>query len=350
MISEILWSLAKKVLFYFDPERIHRWVIRLIQGTSRLGHTPIQWISQTPPPPIQKPQVWGMQFNSRLGLAAGFDKDAEILETLPDLGFGFAEIGTVTPRPQPGNELPRLFRIPENRSLFNRMGFNGQGARVVSERVARAREKLPEHFRVGINLGKNKDTPEEEAGKDYLLSAQAFQNLADYLVINVSSPNTPGLRSLQTVEALKPIVLPLAEHLEKWKKRPPLLIKLAPEITEEALKSLIDGVEAFLDRKAIQGWVLTNTLAGEQGAQKGGLSGGVLTEISRQRLIEAKRITSLPVISVGGILTVEEALYRVRLGADLIQIYSGWIYEGPSFPSRIARALQAFEKQTQNQK
>ena len=337
-----IWDFIKRFLFMWDAERVHRVVIFWIKGLALLGRWPLRALARveiTEPDSVKLPTVLGMTFQSRLGLAAGFDKDAEILGSLPDLGFGFAEIGTVTPQPQIGNEMPRLFRHPETYSLFNRMGFNGAGAAFVAKRVAVARETLPPHFRVGVNLGKNKDTPLENAGLDYQQAAEHFKGLADYFAINVSSPNTPGLRSLQTPEGLKSILLPLAETVASWSKKPPLLIKLAPELTGDPLKRLIEETESLLDGTAVQGWILTNTWAGSREHMIGGWSGGTLTEISRARLIEARRLTQLPIISVGGILTVEEAIHRIRLGADLIQIYSAWVYQGPGFPQKISQRL-----------
>ncbi len=353
-----LWALLKWFLFRLDAEKVHRFSVAMLRLGMRLGRAPLRWLSGARPAPtivagaagaasLTTPAragqavVFGMTFASRLGLAAGFDKDAEILAGLPDLGFGFAEIGTVTPRPQPGNDRPRLFREPERQAIFNRMGFNGLGSAIVAERVARVRPELPPGFRIGINIGKNKDTPNEEAAQDYLRAARAFEDLADYLVINVSSPNTPGLRALQSAEALRPIVEQVNAVITGWKSRPPLLLKLAPEVRGPDLGEILAAGEKW----GINGWVLTNTLAGtiEVGGQPlpGGWSGGPLTEKSRASLIEARRLTALPIISVGGILTPEEAMLRLDAGADLIQIYTGWVFGGPGFPAKLARAIAA---------
>ncbi len=345
------WALLKWILFKFDAEAVHRlsvslirlgaslggWILRLVSGASARARIELSAPAQLPSP---LPRVWGIEFASCLGLAAGFDKDAEILSGLPELGFGFAEIGTVTPRPQPGNDRPRLFRDIERQAIFNRMGFNGLGATIVSERLAKIKPTLPTAFRVGVNVGKNKETSNEEAARDYAHAAKAFEGLADYLVINVSSPNTPGLRALQTAEALKPIVGSVLEGISGWKHVPPLLLKLAPEVRGDALTELIRAAEGW----GIQGWVLTNTLAGTWGAEKavaGGWSGGPLTQKSRESLVEARLATRLPIISVGGILTPNEAVQRRELGADLVQIYTGWILGGPDFPVRVSRALAA---------
>lgn len=351
------WALFKWVLFRFDAERVHRLSVSMLHFATRLlGRTPLRWLSGAPrialgedlstsavPATLAAPKLWGMEFASRLGLAAGFDKDAEILAGLPDLGFGFAEIGTVTPRPQPGNDRPRLFREPERQAIFNRMGFNGLGSELVAERVAQIRPGLPRGFRVGINIGKNKDTPNEEAAQDYLLAARAFEDLADYVVINVSSPNTPGLRALQSAEALRPIVEKVNQLITAWSPRPPLLLKLAPEVQGAELREILVAAEGW----GIDGWVLTNTLGGsievsgapDPGSLPGGWSGGPLTQKSRQSLIEARAHTRLPIISVGGIMTPEEAVLRLKLGADLIQVYTGWVFGGPGFPAKVARAI-----------
>lgn len=336
-----LWSIAKFFLFRLGPESAHRLMVVTMKVGISLGMARLRVaggaasnIAEAVPR-----EILGMTFLSRVGLAAGFDKDAEILEGLPGLGFGFAEIGTVTPLPQNGNDRPRLFREPARRAIFNRMGFNGLGAQVVSERLRDARLSLPEGFRVGVNIGKNKDTPLDEAARDYILAARPFNGLADYLVINVSSPDTPGLRSLQTVEALKPIVGGVQEIIGRWRMTPPLLLKVAPELKEGILGDLIRGVEAH----GIDGWVLTNTLSGkiELGGMEysGGWSGSKLSIEARDRLREARSATRKPIISVGGIMDTQEARLRIELGADLIQIYTGWIYGGPSFPAELARAI-----------
>jgi dihydroorotate dehydrogenase len=338
-----IWGFAKKALFHLDAETIHRWSVRavkLAEGAGRAsGQLPLKWMTGSPCD--YRPQsVLGMDFRSRLGLAAGFDKNAEILAALPYMGFGYAEIGTVTPRPQQGNPTPRLFRDPGQMALFNRMGFNNWGSARVAQRIRKIKPGLPENFRVGVNLGKNKDTPLENSAEDYVKAAADFEGLADYLVINVSSPNTPGLRSLQTEEGLKPIVGGVMARISNWERRPPLLLKLAPEVSMRDLQELIPSLEGM----GIDGWILTNTLAGQWTCSdltfmEGGWSGKPLLEISAQRLVEIRSMTSKPIISVGGIITVDEAVHRILLGADLIQIYSGWIYQGPSFPSEIVKRL-----------
>jgi dihydroorotate dehydrogenase len=275
-----------------------------------------------------------------IGLAAGFDKNAEMIELLPFFGFGSVEVGTVTPLPQGGNERPRLFRNPADQTLFNRMGFNNLGAGVISERVRRAKSKVPPGFRIGVNLGKNKSTPDGEASKDYARAARPFLDTADYFVINVSSPNTPGLRALQTPEALAAIVAEVKATLAESTRIIPLYVKLAPELTGETLMPVIRALETA----GVSGLILTNTLGGDYlyGGNRlsGGWSGQILTSTALSRLKEAKSMTGLPIISVGGIMTVEDALARISEGAESIQLYTGWIYQGPFFAKRILRALQ----------
>jgi dihydroorotate dehydrogenase len=342
MMRKLLWEALKRILFLLDPETAHRLIISLIKIGIRFRNLPLCVVSGEWGLSEHKknfPVVFGLPFASRVGLAAGFDKDAEIILGLPALGFGFAEIGTVTPRPQPGNGYPRLFRDPSQNALFNRMGFNGLGAEIVAERLAAVRHKLPNGFRVGVNIGKNKETPLDGAAQDYAKAVKFFDGLADYIVINVSSPNTPGLRSLQTAEALKPIVEEVNLQLSTWKSKPPVLLKIAPEVQGEGLKTLMQAAEAY----EINGWVLTNTMAGlwqgEKESLSGGWSGGPLTLVSRQRLMEARRLTKLSIISVGGILSVDEAMRRMAEGAELIQLYSGWVFNGPRFPAEISRKL-----------
>ncbi len=325
----MMWSLIKPLLFKIDAEDIH---LNVIQNIRRFG----PFFLKNSKSDIKKKKAFGMTFRNPIGLAAGFDKNAEILKFLPQFGFGFAEIGTVTPRPQEGNSRPRLFRIPKEKTIFNRMGFNGDGAFVVSERIKSQKSDLPEDFRVGINIGKNKVTPNEEAAIDYQKAIIPFEGIVDYVVINVSSPNTPGLRDLQTVAALEPIIDSVQSVIQKWKTVPPLLLKLAPEAE---IETLISHENSW----GITGWVLTNTLAGTflygKDHLPGGLSGQILQEKSRTVLKNVKKQSEKSVISVGGIMNREEAQTRLDLGADLIQIYSGWIYQGPFFPRDLVKSL-----------
>jgi len=317
-----MWSLIRKILFLIDPEDAHtlaKWGMRLMARVL----------------PLKVDAV-----NNPVCLAAGFDKNAELIEVLPYFGFGSIEVGTVTPVPQGGNERPRLFRNPAERTIFNRMGFNNLGAGIISERVRAARTRIPEGFRIGVNLGKNKNTPDAGAALDYAKAARPFLDTADYFVINVSSPNTPGLRALQTPEALTGIVQKVKEVIAGGPRTIPLWVKLAPELTGDALQEVVRALEAA----GIDGLILTNTLGGHyiyRGKEfSGGWSGQNLTSLSLERLKEVKGMTRLPVISVGGIMTVEDALERLKAGAAGIQLYTGWIYGGPFFAKRILRAIR----------
>jgi dihydroorotate dehydrogenase len=341
-VRKLAWKAAKSILFRLDAESVHHLALRSIQASPKGAF--LRLMTGAPAAKGPFPEAFGIKFRSRLGLAAGFDKNCDILTALPSLGFGFAELGTVTLRPQPGNDRPRLFRDPARGAIFNRMGFNSLGVEIVSRRLREAKDRLPEHFRVGVNLGKNKETSAEDAAREYAAATRPFRGLPDYLVVNVSSPNTPGLRMLQSAEQLRPIVGEVANEIAGWEKKPPLLLKLAPEIEGDALAELLGTVESW---GGIDGWVLTNTLAGEwkrtSQTLSGGWSGAPLTERSRRSLERAHRAAKLPIISVGGIMSADEAVERVKLGAALVQVYSGWILEGPSLPGEISRALARIE-------
>lgn len=348
-MNRAVWSWIRKVVFLWDAETVHhffasllafhgkwaagRWILRRISGTSL----------QPYPEGLAAPVSFsGMTFRNPIGLAAGFDKNGTLIAALPHLGFGFVEVGTVTPRPQPGNAKPRLFRDPDRFSLFNRMGFNSPGAESVAKNVTRARANgnLPENFRIGINLGKNKDTPAEDAHLDYRLAAAPFENLADYLVVNVSSPNTPGLRALQTVESLEKIVAEVRKELASWKVKPPIYLKLAPELGGATLEDLVRSE----NRLGIDGWVLTNTLGGYWKGGRGGWSGGVLGTLARERLEVVNARSRLPIFSVGGILQAREVELRLRNGADAVQVYSGWVYFGPRWITHLLERASKLQR------
>jgi dihydroorotate dehydrogenase len=283
----------------------------------------------------------GLCFEHPVGLAAGFDKNAELLDIAQDLGFSFIEVGTVTPKAQIGNDKPRLFRVPSKEALFNRMGFNNKGSEYVFHQLKKFKEKQKKSkgkncLKVGVNIGKNKDTPMDLAPQDYALLARKFAFLADYLVVNVSSPNTAGLRDLQELKKLEPIVKSVLAEARSATNNPcPIFLKLAPELSGEVLKETIQATETW----GIQGFVLSNTLAGEHQGLQGGWSGALLRDIGLNNLKLAREVTQLPLISVGGIMNEADAQTRLREGAALVQIYSGWIYRGPSFPSEIVKSL-----------
>ncbi|KAJ1684323.1 hypothetical protein LUZ63_020616 [Rhynchospora breviuscula] len=296
----------------------------------------------------------GLEFPAVLGLAAGFDKNAEGVDALAALGFGSVEIGTVTAHPQPGNPLPRLFRLTGDRALVNRMGFNNAGAEAVAERLrrrqlARRRSGRAGGTVLGVNIGKTKVVTEADAEADYRLSARLLAPYADYLVVNVSSPNTPGLRDLQAVERLAPILAGVREEADaaSGERRVPLLVKIAPDLDDDDVLAVADLAVA----DGLDGIVATNTTISREwlrspqeqvdAAGAGGVSGAPLTRRSTEvlRLLRGRAGDALTLVGVGGIGTVDDARDRLAAGADLLQAYSAFIYEGPLWPSRTNRAL-----------
>src|SRR5690606_23222380 len=276
------------------------------------------------------------------GLAAGFDKNAAYVEELAALGFGFIEIGTVTPMPQPGNEQPRMFRLPADEALINRMGFNNQGAAVAAHRL---RSIKRDGLIIGGNIGKNKNTPNEDAVSDYIKCFDALFDVVDYFVVNVSSPNTPGLRALQEKEPLMHILNTLQQRNLKNGISRPILLKLAPDLTDSQLDDIIEIVQ----RTGIAGVIATNTTISREGLHTsptltkeiGGLSGKPLTKRSTEviRYLSEKSNRAFPIIGVGGIHSASDAQEKLAAGASLIQIYTGFIYEGPALVKRICKAL-----------
>jgi dihydroorotate dehydrogenase len=289
-------------------------------------------------------EVFGLKFQNPIGLAAGYDKDGLGWRGLACLGFSHIEVGTVTPQPQPGNPRPRLFRLVEERGLINRMGFPGVGANYVARNLRGSR---PYGLVLGVNLGKNKDTPLEEAARDYLSLMQTFASLADYLAINVSSPNTLGLRSLQARDSLGDLLTLLVEQrraqVQQLGHPLPLLVKLAPDLTDEELD---DALYAILST-GMDGVIATNTTTSREGLQtplareSGGLSGVPLRQRSTQmiRQIFARTQGKLPIIGVGGVSNVEDVKEKLDAGAALVQLYTGLIYEGPGLVQKILRGL-----------
>lgn len=332
--------LIRKLLFLLSPETAHRYALKLA------GFPPaaqfLKTICHFQHPSLRR-EFFGLHFPNPLGLAAGFDKNAEYIEELADLGFGFLEIGTVTPRPQPGNPRPRLFRLPQDEALINRMGFNNHGVEAVAARLRRRKPGLV----IGGNIGKNKSTPNEEALKDYEFCFERLYEVVDYFVINVSSPNTPGLRELQEKAPLTRLLRHL-QALNGAKARPkPLLLKIAPDLTPAQLDDIIEIVQDT----GMAGVIATNTTVfrenlrtpTEQVAQlgEGGLSGKPLRRRSTEVIhyLHQKSAGAFPIIGVGGIHSPEDALEKLQAGASLIQLYTGFIYEGPGLIRRIKKAL-----------
>lgn len=317
------YEALRALLFRLDPEVAHEWAMTALQkGLIRAR------------PCIQDPvEVFGVRFPNRLGLAAGFDKNGVAISAWSKLGFGHVEVGTVTRHPQPGNPKPRLFRYPASRALINRMGFNNDGA----DALARRLETAPRTILIGVNLGKSKVTELDDAPGDYAYSFKLLAPLADYVVVNVSSPNTPGLRSLQEKGPLTRILWALRE-LDEHK---PLLVKLAPDLEPSALDDLLELADDF----RLSGLVATNTTLSREGlptdpAQAGGLSGAPLQPKADQVLDYLHRARpDLPLIGVGAVLEPEDARRKLALGATLVQAYTGFVYGGPDWPSKIAAAL-----------
>jgi dihydroorotate dehydrogenase subfamily 2 len=294
--------------------------------------------------PSRPVQAFGLTFTNPIGLAAGYDKDALGWRGLAALGFGHIEVGTVTPQPQPGNPRPRLFRLVDERAVINRMGFPGLGAEFVARQLSGPR---PPGLVLGVNLGKNQDTPLEDAARDYLSLLQTFAPLADYLAINISSPNTPGLRRLQAHDALQELLSALAVQRRTESQRlgraVPLLVKLAPDLSDTELD---DALDAILNT-GMDGVIATNTTLGRDGlysalaGETGGLSGAPLRQLSTEmvRKIATRTQGKLPVIGVGGIASAQDAREKLEAGACLVQLYTGLIYEGPALVMRILRNL-----------
>ena len=331
----MLYSFARPLLFSLSAEQSHDLTLAMLR--KRAGKL---WPACKVSAPVK---VMGIEFPNAVGLAAGLDKNGDCIDGLADLGFGFIEIGTITPRPQPGNPKPRLFRLPQANAIINRMGFNNLGVDYLVEAVKRSRYQGV----LGINIGKNKDTPVEDAVQDYLICQEKVHAYATYLVVNVSSPNTPGLRELQHGDALNALLATLREaqdRLDKQHRRKvPLVIKIAPDNSAEELQAM---AEAFV-KHGIDGVCVGNTTLSREGVatlpnggEQGGLSGAPLTPIANQALATMSKALNgrIPIIGVGGINSPEDALAKKALGADLVQIYSGLIYQGPGLINRIARA------------
>lgn len=295
-------------------------------------------------------EVFGIKFPSPVGVAAGLDKDAEVPDALGALGFSFVEIGTVTPEPQPGNPSPRLFRLPEDKALINRMGFNNQGAKAAAGRLAKRRTRVI----VGGNIGKNKVTPNAQATSDYLKCYDALYPYVDYFAVNVSSPNTPGLRELQDKEPLEALLTALQKKNASMPAAKPVLLKIAPDLTDDQLDDIIE----IVGNTGIAGVIATNTTVSREmilstRADKveamgaGGLSGMPLSERSTEviRYLHERSGGRFPIIGVGGIMSPDDALEKLDAGASLVQVYTGFIYEGPAFVKSINKAILKASKE-----
>ncbi len=333
MAFQAYQQLLRPLLFAVDAETIHH----LAMGALRRFGPAMAAFAQPPDPRLAR-TVFGVRFPNPVGLAAGFDKNAVALPAWAALGFGFAEVGTVTARAQPGNPRPRIFRIPEQRALINRLGFNNDGCDVVADRLRqlRASGRWP-RIPVGINLGKSKATALQDATADYLLSFERLQNFGDYFVLNVSSPNTPGLRSLQDKTALHELMETVQRRNTEHR---PLLVKIAPDLKWGPIEEIL----ALAQEHGLAGIIATNTTIDHSSVPEarrttGGLSGAPLRARSTEIVRFIAERSALPVIAVGGILSADDALEKFDAGAALVQLYTGFIYEGPALVRRICEAL-----------
>ncbi len=325
---------VRPLLFSFDPETAHHLALRFLRAA---GNFPSAFRSFQSP--AKSTNIFGISFPHPVGLAAGFDKNGIALPAWAALGFGFVEIGTVTAQPQQGNPKSRIFRFPEQSALINRLGFNNDGADVVAERFRKQRDrgKWP-NIPVGINIGKSKVTPLERAVEDYVYSFRKLAPFADYIALNVSSPNTPGLRSLQESEALSSLLRAICEENRSAKK--PVLVKIAPDLSSAELNQVIATCEA----NDIAGIIATNTTIDHASIPKhldqtGGLSGKPLREQSTAIIRAIRARTQLPIIASGGILDAESAREKIEAGAQLLQVYTGYIYRGPGLLHEIVEGL-----------
>lgn len=342
-----MYRLLRSFLFLFPPERVHYFSMNCLKFLCATGLKGLIRKTYSPKDDFFPPFTeWNLKFPNRVGLGAGFDKNAKYLRELECLGFGFVEIGTVTPLPQKGNDKPRVFRLPKDKALINRMGFNNDGVKVISERLKKWR-KVNSRLIIGGNIGKNKITPNEDAWKDYEICFRELHPYVDYFVVNVSSPNTPGLRELQEKESLRKILSLLQTINITMPQQRPLLLKIAPDLTREQIDDVIDLVlEINLD-----GLVATNTTIGrEQLVTRnsrletigpGGLSGLPLKQKSTEivKYICTKTKGQVPVIASGGIFIGKDAKEKLDAGASLLQVWTGFIYEGPAIVKRICRYL-----------
>lgn len=325
-------SLAKPLLFRLDPERAHEEVSGLMALLAPLpgAAAVLSALTGRTWPRLGK-TVFGLSFPNPVGLAAGFDKDGSLACLLPALGFGFIEIGSVTLEAQPGNPRPRLFRVPGSRALINRMGFNSEGARLVARRLAsQPKPAVP----LGINLGLNKGTEPAKAPSAYARTFRILADHGDYFVVNVSSPNTPGLRDLQKVSELSAILEAVQEANPGHK---PVLVKISPDLADDDLSAAVETAS-----RLAQGLVVSNTTIsrdGMEGLEPGGLSGQPLKKRATELVKRVRALTKLPIIGVGGIATAEDAKERLDAGADLVQLYTALVYEGPSVAKNILRGL-----------
>jgi dihydroorotate dehydrogenase len=343
-MSLLPYSLARPFLFGLDPETAHELTL---QSLARLQGTPLQWAycNAMVDDPIE---LAGLKFPNRVGLAAGLDKNARCIDGLAGLGFGFIEVGTVTPKGQPGNPKPRMFRIPQADALINRLGFNNDGLEAFIANVKRSSFRQRGRI-LGLNIGKNASTPIENATGDYIVCLDGVYPYADYVTVNISSPNTANLRSLQSDEALDGLLGAISQRRQalarEHGRRVPIFVKIAPDLDA----AQVDVIAATLKRHGMDGVVATNTTLSREAVkgllhaeEAGGLSGGPVLEASNRVIgqLRAALGKGFPIIGVGGVMSAQDAVSKVRAGADVVQIYTGLIYRGPQLVSDAARAIK----------
>lgn len=339
-----MYKLVKPIFFSMQPEKAHHTVTNGLRNFTKVwGAKSLLKSIYTVEDPRLEREVFGLKFKNPVGLAAGFDKNAEYIEDMANFGFGFIEIGTVTPKPQPGNDKPRMFRLVNDEALINRMGFNNQGADVAAGRLKHLKKR--NGVIIGGNIGKNKVTPNEEAVNDYIYCFHALYEYVDYFVVNVSSPNTPGLRDLQEKGPLMHILNTLQGLNAEKPVAKPILLKIAPDLTD----SQLDDIVEIVTETKIAGLIATNTTISREGLQSdpnlvketGGVSGKPLTKRSTEviKYIHTKSNGSFPIIGVGGIHSAEDAIEKLNAGASLVQVYTGFIYEGPALVSNICKGF-----------
>ncbi|MBY0455447.1 MAG: quinone-dependent dihydroorotate dehydrogenase [Burkholderiaceae bacterium] len=357
-MSLIPYALTRSFLFGMDAEAAHDFTMDML---ARGQGSPLQWAwcHETVEDPVE---LAGLTFPNRVGMAAGLDKNARCIDALGAMGFGFVEVGTVTPKPQPGNPKPRMFRLPQAKALINRLGFNNDGLEAFISNVQKAKfrtQKRRHPMLLGLNIGKNATTPIEDATRDYLTCLDGVYPHADYVTVNISSPNTQNLRALQSDAALDALLGAIAQRREVLAgqhtrtdskgvvqaRRVPIFVKIAPDLDE----AQVAVIAATLERHGMDGVIATNTTIGRSAVQgmphaqeAGGLSGAPVLEASNQiiRQLRAALGSRFPIIGVGGIMSPEDAVSKIRAGADVVQIYTGMIYEGPALASRAARAIK----------
>jgi dihydroorotate dehydrogenase len=333
-------KIVRPILFRLDPERAHELGMKALRlgigsrGAQRLAEDPSINAAFGP---IER---FGLKFGNPLGVAAGFDKNGHVVKQLAALGFGFIEVGTVTLEPQPGNPRPRIFRLTEDHALINRLGFNNDGAAKIAERLS----QIDRNCIVGVNIGRNRDVPNEIAVENYVRTFEIMHPVADYIAVNVSSPNTPNLRELQTAENLEVLVTSIQQRNDELGRKP-ILVKIAPDLGSAELQDIVN----VCAQTNVAGMIATNTTTGRSGLEShdvqkygpGGLSGKPINEISNRVISQIFRYSngSLPIVGVGGIFSAEDAFEKIACGASLLQAYTGFVYSGPAFPYDIVTGL-----------